>query len=136
MSQSHHLLSQAEQLSIQLERFHQLEHVIRHCSCERKQLAAQEVQLNEYIDLGLDMANKACLANRIQLQESWLKRVYKTLFETTLDLVEPEYWRELCREYLYQPLFALKYLYRNHPQGKYRIKRLYQELSVTNQYLY
>lgn len=125
-------LSQAEQL----ERFQQLERAVRHCSCGKKQLAAQELQLNEYIDIGLDLAKKASLANRVQLQESWLKRVYNTLFETTLDLIEPEYWRDLCRDYLYQPLFALKYLYRNHPQGKYKIKRLYQELSVTNHYLF
>ena len=132
MSESNIQLSQAEQM----DRFHQLENTIRHCPCEIQQVALQKARLNEYIDLGLDMADKAGFANRIQLQESWLKRVYKTLFETTLDLVEPEYWRELCREYLYQPLFALKYLYRNHPQGQRRIQMLYQELSVTSRYLY
>jgi hypothetical protein len=62
--------------------------------------------------------------------------LYKIFFQTTLDLVEPEHWRELCREYLYQPLFALKYLYRNHPQGQHRVQKLYQELSVTSRYLY
>lgn len=132
MSESNIQLTQAEQL----DRFHQLESTIRHCPCEMQRKSTQEANLNEYIDLGLDMASKAGLANRTQLQESWLKRVYKTLFETTLDLVEPEYWRDLCCEYLYQPLFALKHLYRNHPQGKYRIKNLYKELSVTSRYLY
>lgn len=132
MSESTIQLTQAQQL----DRFHQLEGAIRHCPCEVQKKAAQEANLNEYIDLGLEMANKAGLANRTQLQESWLKRVYKTLFETTIDLVEPEYWRDLCCEYLYQPLFALKHLYRNHPQGKYRIKNLYKELSVTSRYLY
>ena len=132
MSESNIQLSQAEQL----DRFQQLENTIRHCPCKKQQIALQEANLNEYIDLGLDMANKAGQANRTQLQESWLKRVYKTLFETTLDLVEPEYWRELCCEYLYQPLFALKHLYRNHPQGKYRIQSLYRELSVTSRYIY
>jgi hypothetical protein len=132
MSEDNIQLSQAEQL----DRFHQLESTIRHCPCQIQQRATQEANLNEYIDLGLDMATKAGLANRTQLQESWLKRVYKTLFETTLDLVEPEYWRDLCCEYLYQPLFALKHLYRNHPQGKYRIQALYKELSVTSRYLF
>lgn len=125
-------------LSIQaneLNRFQQLENDIRHCP-KPKQLEQQEACLNEYIDLGLDMATKAGLANRILLQESWLKRVYKTLFETTLDLVEPEYWRNLCNEYLYQPLFALKHLYRNHPQGKVRLKIMCNELSVTSRYLF
>jgi hypothetical protein len=132
MSESNIQLTQAEQL----DRFHQLENTIRHCPCQIQQVSIQEANLNEYIDLGLDMATKAGLANRTQLQESWLKRVYKTLFETTIDLVEPEYWRDLCCEYLYQPLFALKHLYRNHPQGKYRIQTIYRELSVTSRYLY
>jgi hypothetical protein len=124
-------LSQAEKLN----RFQQLENDIRHCP-QLNQFEQQKACLNEYIDLGLDLANKAGLANRIQLQESWLKRVYKTLFETTLDLVEPEYWRNLCCEYLYQPLFALKYLYRNHPQGKIRLRIMCNELSVTSRYMF
>lgn len=124
-------LNQAEKL----DRFQQLENDIRHCP-KRNLLEQQEANLNEYIDLGLDMANKAGLANRVQLQESWLKRVYKTLFETTLDLVEPEHWRNLCSEYLYQPLFALKHLYRNHPKGKYRMRVICNELSVTSRYLF
>jgi len=125
------ILSQAEGLN----RFQQLENDIRHCP-KRIHFEQQEAFLNEYIDLGLDMANKAGLENRIQLQESWLKRVYKTLFETTLDLVEPEYWRNLCFEYLYQPLFALKHLYRSHPQGKLRLRLMCNELSVTSRYLF
>lgn len=132
MAESQVQLTQAEKL----DRFQQLETTIRHCPSQMHKVGTQEANLNEYIDLGLDMANKAGLANRTQLQESWLKRVYKTLFETTLDLVEPEYWRDLCHEYLYQPLFALKHLYRNHPQGKRRIRALYQELSVTSRYLH
>jgi hypothetical protein len=132
MAESNIQLCQAQQL----DRFHQLETTIRHCPNQKQQVSIQVAQLNEYIDLGLDMATKAGLANRVQLQESWLKRVYKTLFETTLDLVEPEYWRELCFDYLYQPLFALKHLYRNHPQGKLRIRALYNELAVTSRYLY
>jgi hypothetical protein len=132
MAESNIQLSETEKL----DRFQQLENTIRHCSCQKQQVAVQEANLNEYIDLGLDMANKAGLANRIQLQESWLKRVYKTLFETTLDLVEPEYWRNLCCEYLYQPLFALKHLYLSHPQGKYRMRAMCNELSVTSRYLF
>jgi len=38
MSKSNIQLSQAEQL----DRFHQLESTIRHCSCEIQQVAAQE----------------------------------------------------------------------------------------------
>jgi hypothetical protein len=127
-------LTQAEKL----DRFQQLEDDIRHCPMlqQTQPIQRQEAFLNEYIDLGLEMANKAGLANRIQLQESWLKRVYKTLFETTLDLVEPEYWRNMCCDYLYQPLFALKHLYRNHPQGKYRLRAMCNELSVTSRYLF
>lgn len=132
MSQNNIHLSQTEKM----DRFHQLESTIRHCPCEMRSVALHEATLNEYIDLGLDMATKAGITNHTQLQESWLKRVYKTLFETTIDIVEPEYWRELCSEYLYQPLFALKDLYRNHPQGKRKVQMLYKELSVTTRYLY
>lgn len=132
MSQSNRQLNQDEKL----DRFHQLESTIRHCPSEKQQVALQEASLNEYIDLGLDMATKAGISNHPQLQESWLKRVYKTLFDTTVDIVEPEYWRELCSEYLYQPLFALKYLYRNHPQAKLKVQILYKELSVTPYHLY
>jgi len=132
MSENNIQATQAEQL----DRFHQLENTIRHYPSERLKISTQEANLNEYIDLGLDMASKAGLANHAQLQESWLKRVYKTLSETTLDLVEPKHWRDMCQEYLYQPLFALKHLYRNHPQGKHRVRDLYRELSVTSRYLY
>jgi|TARA_B110000211_G_C13644627_1_gene363215 hypothetical protein len=132
MPQRHTPSNQAEKL----DRFHQLENTIRHCTTELRQVALQKANLNEYIDIGLDMATKAGITNHPQLQESWLKRVYNTLFETTSDMVEPEYWREVCSEYLYQPLFALKHLYRNHPHGKRKIQMLYKELSVTAHYLY
>jgi hypothetical protein len=132
MSVSNIQLSQAEQMN----RFHHLEDTIRHCPCEIQLVALQEAHLNEYIDLALDMASKAGLFNNIQLQESWLKRIYNTLLATTLDLVEPEHWRKICSEYLYQPLFALKHLYQNNAQSQRRIQTLYQELSVTSHYLY
>jgi hypothetical protein len=132
MSVSNIQLSQAQQMN----RFHQLENTIRHCPYEIQQVALQEAHLNEYIDLALDMASKVGLFNNTQLQESWLKRVYNTLFETTLDVLEPEHWRKICSAYLYQPLFALKHLYRNHPQSQRKIQTLYQELSVTSHYLY
>ncbi|MGK0405433.1 MAG: hypothetical protein ACJAR6_000805 [Oleispira sp.] len=132
MSISNIQLSQAEQMN----RFHHLENTVRHCPCEIQQVALREIHLNEYIDLALEMASKAGLFNNTQLQESWLKRVYTTLLETTLDLIEPEHWRKICSDYLYQPLFALKHLYRNHPKNQRRIQTLYQELSVTSHYLY
>jgi hypothetical protein len=132
MSVSNIQLSQAEQMN----RFHQLEDTIRHCPCDIQQVTLQEAHLNEYIDLALDMASKAGLFNNTRLQESWLKRVYNTLLATTLDGVEPEHWRKICFEYLYQPLFALKHLYLNNSQSQRRIQTLYQELSVASHYLY
>jgi hypothetical protein len=132
MSVNNMQLSQAEQMN----RFHQLEDTVRHCPWEIQQVTLQEAHLNEYIDLALDMASKAGLFNNTRLQESWLKRIYNTLLETTLDAVEPEHWRKICSEYLYQPLFALKHLYRNHPKSQRKIQTLYQELSVTSHYLY
>ena len=122
----------------QLQRFQDLESDIRHCeACSAAQKKAQQVeQLNEYIDLGLEMANQAGYANRTYLQESWLKRLYNTLFETALDMVQPEYWRALCLDYLYQPLFALQHLYRNHPHKEQQIKKLFHEIHITSRYLY
>lgn len=121
-----------------LQRFQQLESDIRHYQQQsRGNRQHMKVEwLNEYIDLGLDMAQQAKSANHIQLQESWLKRVYSTLFETALDLVQPDHWRNLCREYLYQPLFALQHLYRSQPNGERRVRALYHELSVTSRYLF
>jgi hypothetical protein len=132
MSVSNIQLSQAKKIN----RFHYLEEAVRHCPWEIQPLALQEAHLNEYIDLALDMAIKAGLLSNTHLQESWLKRVYNTLLATTLDVVEPEHWRKTCSEYLYQPLFALKHLYRNHPKSQRKIQTLYQELSVTSHYLY
>lgn len=121
-----------------LSRFRKLESDIRHFKehATRTHDNAQVAWLNEYIDLGLDMADQARSSNHVRLQESWLRRVYTTLFETALDLVQPEYWRNLCMDYLYQPLFALEHLYRAQPQGSKRIRALYYELSVTTRYMY
>ena len=121
-----------------LQRFQQLESDIRHYQqlSHGQNLNIKTEWLNEYIDLGLNMAQQAESANRTQLQESWLKRVYNTLFETALDLVQPDQWRNLCRDYLYQPLFALQHLYRSQPNGDRRIRALYHELSVTSRYLF
>ena len=100
----------------QINRFQQLEDAIKHNSSTLQKLTSQEAQLNEYIDIGLEMANQAGLLKLYVIQESWLKRVYTTLSETTTDALKPKPWREMCKEYLYQPLFALKHLYLSGPQ--------------------
>lgn len=125
--------------SEKLDRFQTLEQEVKNCS-NSQQVSNPDLLnsqlLNEYIDLGLEMANKAKMANHQLLQESWLKRIYKTLFESTLNLVAPKHWRDLCLDSLYQPLFALKHLYRNHPQGKQRMGAIRHELSVSSHYLF
>ena len=128
--------------SQQLSRFQQLEQTMILHSNSLQEISAQEAQLNEYIDIGLEMACQAGLLKLQALQENWLKRVYNTLLETTKDVLKPKPWREMCQEYLYQPLFALKHIYLSQPQTpalpnkKQSLQSLYKELSVNSQYLY
>lgn len=128
--------------SKQYDRFQQLENAITCYSDDLQKLATQEAQLNEYIDIGLEMAKQAGSLNLHETQVHWLKRIYTTLLKTTMDALTPKPWREMCKEYLYQPLFALKYLRLNHQQPaslsqeKQRLQTLYKELSVSNRYLY
>ena len=87
--------------------------------------------VDEYLDLGLEMAHDAGQKQRHQLQESWLKRVYKTLFKASLNRLLPDTWRSQCLESLYQPLFALHYLYLDQGQGEQKLRALHHELNVT-----
>lgn len=114
-----------------MHRVQQLEHSI----CTQGE-AKQAHWLDEYIALGLEYAEDAKIHNNPQQQENWLKRLYLTLAKATQSLSLPHSWRLQCEDYLYQPLFALKHLHKNQPQGDQAISRLYRELSVNGKHLF
>lgn len=91
--------------------------------------------IDEYIDLGLELAEYAGSREFIPLQESWLKRIYKTLRDTAFNLECHENWRQQCLDFLYQPFFALQHFYRDQPNGKTKVRLLFKELSVMTRYV-
>ncbi|UTW47881.1 hypothetical protein [Bacterioplanoides sp. SCSIO 12839] len=91
--------------------------------------------LNEYIDLGLDLAEHAGSRNLRPLQESWLKRIYKTLRDTAFNLDCHENWRQQCLDFLYQPFFALQHFYREQPNGRQKVRLLFKDLSMITRYV-
>ncbi|MFC3680321.1 hypothetical protein [Bacterioplanoides pacificum] len=91
--------------------------------------------LNEYIDLGLELAQDASQRHLQPLQESWLKRIYNTLRDTAFNLDCQECWRQQCLEFLYQPFFALQHFYREHPAGRQKIRLLFKDLNMISRYV-
>lgn len=91
--------------------------------------------LNDYLDMGLELAQEAGERNLTRLQESWLRRIYNTLRDTGVNVSCNEVWRHQCLEYLYQPFFALQHLYRAQPGGGSRIKTLSRDYSFISRYV-
>lgn len=91
--------------------------------------------LDEYIDLGLELAEYAGQRNLLPLQESWLKRMYNTLRDTAFNLDCHENWRQQCLDFLYQPFFALQHFYRVQPNGRQRIRALFRDLTMITRYI-
>jgi len=91
--------------------------------------------INEYIDLGLDLADNAQQQHLCALQESWLKRIYLTLRDTAFCPDCSEGWRQQCLEFLYQPFFALQHVYRAQSDGRSKIRRLFKDLSLLTRYV-
>lgn len=91
--------------------------------------------LNEYIDLGLELAEQAGQRDLLPLQESWLKRIYKTLRDAAFNLQCHESWRQQCLDFLYQPFFALQHFYRAQPDGRQRVRLLFKDLSMISRYV-
>lgn len=91
--------------------------------------------LDEYIDLGLELAEYAGRRNLLPLQESWLKRIYNTLRDTAFNLDCHENWRQQCLDFLYQPFFALQHFYRVQPNGRQRIRTLFRDLTMITRYV-
>lgn len=91
--------------------------------------------LDQYIDLGLELAQQAGERNLLALQESWLKRIYTQLKNAAFRMESHQRWRQLCLDYLYQPFFALQHFYQSHPNGKNSTRLLLNDLSRTSQYV-
>ncbi len=86
--------------------------------------------LNEYLDLGLELACFASERHLKPLQESWLNRLYNTLRDAALNPAASYRWRHLCLDYLYQPFFVLNQLYRQQPGRSFRLRSLLHEFAM------
>ncbi|MFL0807448.1 MAG: hypothetical protein K6L60_09185 [Oceanobacter sp.] len=91
--------------------------------------------LDEYMDIGLELADLARRKNQKVLQESWLKRVYRFLRDTAFRHNSRPIFRHYCLEYLYQPYFALRYVYQSDDNGDQKIRRLNKDLEVIARYV-
>lgn len=112
------------------QRLEQLEGLIRHGEGARLPR-----WLDEYLDLGLELAASAGSHNLPALQESWLRRIYTHLRNTAICDRCDEQERQHCLNCLYQPYFALRHLYQNSPDGQLLLRRLSQDLAVVSRYL-
>ena len=110
-----------------------LEHRLEQLEQQIRSYAGNEPHadwLNEYLDLGLEMA---CVASERQLQplqESWLNRLYNTLRDAAVNPAAGSHWRHLCLDYLYQPFFVLSHLYRQQPGRSFRLRSLLHEFAM------
>lgn len=91
--------------------------------------------LNEYLDIGLELAAAAGERSLPALQESWLRRVYTHLRNTAICDHCNDGQRQRCLECLYQPYFALRHLYEKTDNGESHLRRLSQDLSTVSRYL-
>ncbi|UXD88797.1 hypothetical protein [Thalassolituus hydrocarboniclasticus] len=91
--------------------------------------------LNEYLDLGLELACRAAERQLQPLQESWLTRMYNTLRDATFNPCASSNWRCQCLDYLYQPFFALQHIYRSQPERRNHLRMLVHEFTLASRYL-
>lgn len=91
--------------------------------------------LNEYLDLGLELACRAGERHLQPLQESWLTRLYNTLRDAAFNTAASNHWRRQCLDYLYQPFFALQHLYRAKPERRTHLGLIMHEFTLANRYL-
>ena len=80
--------------------------------CSYQGCAGQAQWLEEYLDLGLDLASKVPES----WQEGWLQRLFNTLSRAIASPLASGTWRGQCIDYLYQPFFVLSQMYRAKPQ--------------------
>lgn len=117
--------------SDQIDRLEQLEGTLKNhmsyaslCPC-----------LEEYLDIGLELANEAHQKRQLVLQESWLKRLFCFLRDTAFRQdCHPE-CRKQCLDYLYQPYFALRHIYQSDINGEQKMRRINKDLEVIARYV-
>ncbi|MBE0482206.1 MAG: hypothetical protein IBX52_01785 [Bacterioplanes sp.] len=95
---------------------------------------AQTQWIEDYLDLGLELANAARQHHRFLLHTSWLKRLYRTLRDSASLPQVSQAWRQRCVDALYQPLFALQHHYQQQDDGALRLRQIRQELAVISRY--
>ncbi len=88
--------------------------------------------LNEYLDLGLELASQAGERCLQALQTSWIRRIYHTLLLASLNTHASGQWRSLCSDYLYQPYFVLQQIYKSSPAQHARLCHLQHEFHATD----
>lgn len=96
--------------------------------------SAQSQWIEDYLDLGLELANTARQQHRFLLHTSWLKRLYRTLRDSASLPQVSQAWRQRCVDALYQPLFALQHHYQQQADGAVRLRQIRQELAVISRY--
>lgn len=113
-----------------IHRLEQLEALMNpSCSQALHSQALHPEWLDEYLDIGLELAEHAGDKSLWALQESWLKRIYRHLHHCASNLEQPQAWRQLCLDYVYQPFFALQHFYRNRPHCEPRTRQLLNEMT-------
>ncbi|MBM97172.1 MAG: hypothetical protein CMI09_15145 [Oceanospirillaceae bacterium] len=117
--------------SDQIERLEQLEHSLRNSLSD----ACLRRWLEEYIDIGLELADTARTKHQHVLQESWLKRLFSFLRDTAFRQDCRPLCRHLCLEYLYQPYFALRHVYQSDSNGEQKMRRINKDLEVIARYV-
>lgn len=117
--------------SSQIERLEQLEDLLRNSLTD----ASLRNWLEEYMDIGLELANAAHCKHQLVLQESWLKRLFCFLRDTAFRQDCRPLCRHLCLEYLYQPYFALRHVYQSDINGEQKMRRINKDLEVIARYV-
>lgn len=92
--------------------------------------------VNTFICTGQKVAERAANAGLVLLQERYLLLVLRTLLETGVDPLLPDYWRATCWNLIYKPLFSLRLFYRGQPDGMRKIHEIEYELSLSSDSLY
>ena len=98
--------------------------------CDQAPLSQKARWLNDYLDLGLELACRAGERRLTRLQTSWVQRLYQTLRASALSHDAPLGWHSLCADYLYQPYFALVHLYRINPACSQQLRYLTHEFTL------
>ena len=113
--------------------FEQLDQRIRHYQGRDN----QPQWLEQYLDLGLELACQAGQKQLWALQESWLHRMYRTLRDSGLNLSASNSWRQACLDALYQPFFALRHLQRGQHDHRcrQRLHTILREFAVISRHL-